>query len=118
MRLSDELAYIAAKNLTNKQLHRNYPYDFDGNSCLRAIALRIPEDPAPLVRAHGLPLLLINKDCVPLIGRVSVLYAAALKDKSNSVLKEASSAFTAGSIIASNDFVRLPRTIDRQISLR
>jgi hypothetical protein len=29
LRLSDELAYIASKNLTNKALANAYPYDFD-----------------------------------------------------------------------------------------
>jgi hypothetical protein len=59
LRLSDELAYIASKNLTNKALANPYPYDFDRNGCIKLAATRIPEDPAPLARAYGLPLITV-----------------------------------------------------------
>ncbi|KAJ5483218.1 hypothetical protein N7530_002464 [Penicillium desertorum] len=50
VRLSDELVYVAAKNMSSKQLAQRYPLDFDGNGLLRAT--RTPQDPAPPVWAH------------------------------------------------------------------
>lgn len=80
MRLSDDLAYLATKSdMSNKGLKQNYPFDFDGNGMIRAA--RSPEDPAPLIRAYGLPLITVAIGTVPLAGREHVLLYTALLDK-------------------------------------
>ncbi|CAI7608258.1 unnamed protein product [Penicillium palitans] len=110
VRLSDELAYIATKtDMSNKTLKRTYPFDFDGN------ASRTPEDPAPLIRAHGLPFIAVARDTVALSGRKHAFLCAALLDKNDKNIKSARSAFTIGTIVATKTFVYMPRTIDRQL---
>ncbi|KUM64864.1 hypothetical protein ACN42_g2207 [Penicillium freii] len=85
VKLSDELAYITTKStMSNKTLKQMYPFDFDGNGMIKAT--RTPEDPAPLIRAHGLPLIApiaVARDTVALTGRQHALLGAALQDKND-----------------------------------
>ncbi|KAJ5426674.1 hypothetical protein N7465_001744 [Penicillium sp. CMV-2018d] len=114
VKLSDELAYIAAKStMSNRTLNRMYPFDFDGNGMIKAT--RTPEDPAPLIRAHGLPLIAVARDTVALTGRQHALLGAALYDKNDKNVKAATSAFSIGALVAPQSFVQMPRTIDRQL---
>lgn len=114
VRLSDELAYIATKSdMSNKTLKQTYPFDFDGNGMIKAS--RTPEDPAPLIRAHGLPFIAVARDTVALSGRKHTFLCAALLDKNDKNIKSARSAFTIGTIVATKTFVDMPRTIDRQL---
>ncbi|KAJ5522259.1 hypothetical protein N7527_006374 [Penicillium freii] len=114
VKLSDELAYIAAKStMSNRTLNRMYPFDFDGNGTIKAT--RTPEDPAPLIRAHGLPLIAVARDTVALTGRQHALLGAALYDKNDKNVKAARSAFSIGALVAPQSFVQMPRTIDRQL---
>ncbi|KAJ5977041.1 hypothetical protein N7501_000383 [Penicillium viridicatum] len=80
--LSDELAYIATKStMSNKTLKQMYPFDFDGNGMIKAT--RTPEYSAPLIRAHGLPLVAVARDTVALTGRQDASLGAALQDKND-----------------------------------
>ncbi|KAJ5400824.1 hypothetical protein N7465_011313 [Penicillium sp. CMV-2018d] len=45
--------------MSNKTLKQWYPVDFDGNGMIKAS--RTPEDPASLIRAHGLPLIAVAR---------------------------------------------------------
>lgn len=114
VRLSDELAYIATKsNMSNKTLKQMYPFGFNGNGMIRAT--RTPEDPAPVIRAHGLPLIAVARDTVALTGRRHALLGTVLLDKKDKSIKAARSTFTVGTIVAPKSFVEMPRTIDRQL---
>ncbi|CAI7606516.1 unnamed protein product [Penicillium viridicatum] len=114
VRLSDELAYIATKsNMSNKTPKQMYPFGLDGNGMIRAT--RTPEDPAPVIRAHGLPLIAVARDTVALTGRRHALLGTVLLDKKDKSIKPARSAFTVGTIVAPKSFVEMPLTIDRQL---
>ncbi|KUM56974.1 hypothetical protein ACN42_g10223 [Penicillium freii] len=90
-----------------------YPFGFDGNGMIRAT--RTPEDLAPVIRAHGLPLIAVARDTVALTGRRHTLLGTVLLDKKDKSIKAARSAFTVGTIVAPKLFVEMPITIDRQL---
>lgn len=106
-RLSDLNAYIAAKNLVNKDLKSKYPWDFDGNGNIKSIANRINEDPALVVYTHGIAWVVISRDSVVLSGRQHAAQMAALYTKSDLKVKKTTSAFTIGLIVAPASFLRI-----------
>ena len=57
VKLSDEGVYLATKNRSTVERGERFPIDFDKNGHVRAT--RIPEDPAPLRWAYGLPMVMV-----------------------------------------------------------
>lgn len=84
IKLSDENADLASNKMNAKERGAKYPADFDGNGHFRAT--RVPEDPAPLGPAHGLPLIFIGRGIMPLlllgrqhVGKFGSLYSNLIR---------------------------------------
>ncbi|KAI2766355.1 hypothetical protein CBS147339_7233 [Penicillium roqueforti] len=111
VKLSDEGVYLAAKNMTAVERGQRFPVDFDKNGHVRAT--RIPEDPAPLGWAHGLPMIMVARGIIPLVGREHATKLGNLTLKTDANIKN-SPAFTVGPVVASKSFVEMSRSIQRQ----
>lgn len=105
LRLSDLQVYNASKNLKNEELHTLYPYDFESNGNVRTMKTRLSKNPCPLVWAHGLPWIVVNRDTVPLAGSDLCRDAVAPTTKSDKAVAAAPSAWTVGLILAPPAFV-------------
>lgn len=113
-RLSDLNAYLAAKTFVNKELKTRYPSDFDSNGNIRSLATRMPEDPAPVIFAHGVPWVVVCRDSVVLSGRQHAAQMAALQTKSDRNVTRSATAFSVGLIVAPPSFVSM-QTFHRQL---
>ncbi|OQD70383.1 hypothetical protein PENDEC_c024G01213 [Penicillium decumbens] len=119
--LSDELVYVAMKELTQDKL-KEYRGVWDGNGQIRAS--RVPQDPAPRIDFHGVPCAPVWKGYYALIGlKAAASHGYLLEGKDDKVLKR-KPYFTVGPVVLGEDYAHdagelgngpVPRTIVRQL---
>ncbi|KAJ5358189.1 hypothetical protein N7541_005347 [Penicillium brevicompactum] len=106
LHLSDLLVYIASKDCTNKELAERWPYDFDSNGNVHSSLQRRSKDPPPLLYAHGLARIAINRDTVALGGRQLAPKLTALRKNSDKAMARTGGAWSIGLILAPPEFVK------------